>query len=359
MSTTHQIAPDDIVRTPEEAGDRDPLVVVEPLVAFLDQHDLGSGEPEFAPIGEGHSNVTYDVRRGDARFVLRRPPRGPLPPSAHDMLREARVLTALHGHARVPEVLAVCEDPGVIGAPFYVMDYVDGHVMTNELPPALAGDGAGARIGEELVDALVELHAVDVAGAGLGDFGRPSGYLDRQVRRFTGLLEHNATRPLPDLEAVADWLSGSVPESPAATVVHGDYRLGNVMFGPQGPPRLVSVLDWELAALGDPLADVGYLTVTWAEPGDPPNPMLDLSGVTRQPGFLDRAALVRRYEERSGRALDALAWYQVLALWKAAIFLEGSYKRFRAGTTDDAYFAVLGEGVPALARLARARAEGG
>jgi aminoglycoside phosphotransferase (APT) family kinase protein len=345
----------DVVRSHDDATrhEREPLLVLEPLETFLDSAGLGAGPIQAAPLGDGHSNVTYALRRGDVRLVLRRPPRGPLPPSAHDVLREARLLRALApAGVRVPEILAVCEDPAVIGAPFYVMPFLDGHVLTTELPPGLDATG----IGPALVDALAELHEVDAARPELAGFGRPTGYLERQVRRFRGLLEHNATRPLPELDRVADWLDDARPPSPPTTVVHGDYRLGNVMLAPDAPPRVTAMLDWELATLGDPLADLGYLIATWAEPDDPPNPMLDLSGLTRRPGFARRADLIRAYHERTGRPTDGLAYYEVLALWKSAIFLEGSYKRHVAGTTDDPYFARLGDGVPALARAAAARA---
>ena len=362
----------DVVRTAAEAAAaaREPLLVLEPLEAFLDAAGLGSGPLAVAPIGDGHSNVTYAIARGGERFVLRRPPRGPLPPSAHDVVREARLLRALAPTGvHVPEVLAVCEQAQVIGAPFYVMPFVAGEVLGERLPPALADAGAAARraVAEELVDALVALHAVDVDDAGLAAFGRADGFLERQLRRFRGLLEHNATRPLPELERVADWLAEQRPPSGAATVVHGDYRLGNVLFDVPGAgargadtlPRLAAVLDWELATIGDPLADVGYLTAMWADPDDARDPMLDLSAVTRQPGFPDRAALALRYAQRSGRDLAALPWYQVLALWRAAIFLEGSYRRYRAGTTGDRYFARLEQGVPLLARRALALAGAG
>jgi aminoglycoside phosphotransferase (APT) family kinase protein len=348
----------DVVRTvAEQSGlGLEPLLVLEPLEAFLDDAGLGSGPIEASAIGGGHSNVTYLLRRGEESLVLRRPPRGPLPPSAHDVLREARLLSALGPLGfRVPEVLATCEDGNVIGAPFYVMPFVAGHVLTATLPPEIGDAGAPARIAEELVDCLVELHAIDVEGAGLAAFGRADGYLERQIKRFGGLLELNATRPLPDLERLAEWLAANIPDSPAATVVHGDYRLGNVMFAPSSP-RLVAVLDWEMATIGDPLADIGYMTAMWAQPDDPPNPVGDLSEVTRLPGFPGREALAERYVAASGLSLDALGWYQVLALWKAAIFLEGSYKRYQAGTTVDTYFARLGEGVEKIGRLAYERA---
>ncbi|HEX2706635.1 MAG TPA: phosphotransferase family protein [Solirubrobacterales bacterium] len=358
MSDRVGAAGPDVVRTVagQSGLELEPLLVLEPLEAFLDDAGLGSGPIEASAIGGGHSNVTYLLRRGEESLVLRRPPRGPLPPSAHDVLREARLLSALGPLGfRVPEVLATCEDGNVIGAPFYVMPFVAGHVLTATLPPEIGDAGAPARIAEELVDCLVELHAIDVEGAGLAAFGRADGYLERQIKRFGGLLELNATRPLPDLERLAEWLAANIPDSPAATVVHGDYRLGNVMFAPSSP-RLVAVLDWEMATIGDPLADVGYMTAMWAQPDDPPNPVGDLSEVTRLPGFPGREALAERYVAATGLSLDALGWYQVLALWKAAIFLEGSYKRYQAGTTVDTYFARLGEGVEKIGRLAYERA---
>jgi aminoglycoside phosphotransferase (APT) family kinase protein len=330
------------------------LAPAEPLGAYLDSLGIGSGPARLSPIGDGHSNLTFLVEREGARVVLRRPPRGPLPPSAHDVAREARLLSALRPLGTpVPEVLGICEDEGVIGAPFYVMEWVDGHVLTEEMPAGLVGEAEA--IAERLVDGLVELHAVDAGAEGLAGFGRPDGYLARQLKRFGGLYETNATRPLPDLEAVADWLAANLPESPPSTVVHGDYRLGNVMMAPS-PTRLAAILDWEMATIGDPLADLGYLTAMWSEPTDPPNPVSDLSSVTRGAGFPGREFLTARYAEQTGRPLDSLPWYQVLAIWKAAIFLEGSFGRFSAGTTADPYFASLESGVPALAALALERA---
>ncbi|HEX5610829.1 MAG TPA: phosphotransferase family protein [Solirubrobacterales bacterium] len=333
----------------------EPLLVMEPLAAFLDAAGLGSGEIEASELGDGHSNVTFLLRRGGERLVLRRPPRGPLPPSAHDVLREARLLRALEPLGLpVPAVLAVCGDESVIGAPFYVMPYIEGHVLSDTLPAGF-GEIAPERIGEELVDTLVRLHEIDFEAAGLGSFGRSDGYLERQLKRFNGLLEVNATRPLPDLERVGEWLAANLPESPATTLVHGDYRLGNVMFAP-AQPQLVAVLDWEMATIGDPLADVGYMTAMWSEAEDSPNPVGDLSQLTRLPGFQSREQLIQRYAGATSYATDGLPWYQALALWKAAIFLEGSFKRYQAGTTADPYFARLSKGVEGLALLARKRA---
>jgi len=213
------------VDTPEEAAALalPPLLVRRPLEAFLDAHGLGSGPLDAQPVGEGHSNVTYLVR---GEYVLRRPPRPPLPPSAHDVLREAVLLRAVQDTAiRVPRVLATCDDASVIGAPFYVMERVHGEVITTRAP---AG-ADGARIGEELIDALVEVHATDWRACGLDGYGKPTGYLERQLRRFSGLWEHNRTRELPLLERVTEWLAANRPESGAATIVHGDYRLGNTI----------------------------------------------------------------------------------------------------------------------------------
>jgi aminoglycoside phosphotransferase (APT) family kinase protein len=353
-------APDDIVASHADAArnQRPPLLVVEPLRAFLDEHGLGSGDLDIEPVGEGHSNVTYLVRRGDREVVVRRPPRPPLPPSAHDVLREARLLRALAGTAaRVPDVLAVCDDEGVIGAPFYVMERLHGEVIATSVPPALDAPAERRRIGEELVDALVELHAVDWRAC-LQGFGRPTGYLERQVRRFGALWDHNRTRDVPQVERVGAWLADHLPESGPATIVHGDFRLGNTMFAPDPPARLVAVFDWEMATIGDPLADVGYLCMTWGDRDDPDPGRFELCRVTRAEGFPSRAELVARYEERSGQAVGDLRWYTTLALWKSIVFMEGNYRRAIEGRTDDPYLKSFGEGVLELAGRAERTAFG-
>jgi aminoglycoside phosphotransferase (APT) family kinase protein len=242
----------------------------------------------------------------------------------------------------------------VLGVPFYVMEEMHGSVITSDVPPALDDEEGRRRIAEELVDALVEVHAVDWRACGLEGYGKPTGYLERQLRRFNGLWEFNKTRELPVVEEVGGWLADNLPESPESTIVHGDYRLGNVMVGDSAPAELVAIFDWELSTIGDPLADVGYLTVTWAEPEDPADiSFSSLSAATRRTGFLTREELTARYEERSGRSVSSLNWYQALALWKAAVFMEGNYKRFTMGNSDDEYLAFFDEGVPALAEKAR------
>jgi aminoglycoside phosphotransferase (APT) family kinase protein len=357
------IAPDDIVQTPAdgEANSRPPLLVIEPLQSFLDEHAIGAGEIRATPIGEGHSNVTYLIEREGAEVVLRRPPRPPLPPSAHDVLREARLLRALAPTpARVPDVLAVCPEPDTIGAPFYVMQRVPGEVIVSSVPDALDEPAQRRLIGEELIDALVEIHAVDWRAAGLEGFGKPTGYLERQLRRFGGLWELNKTREIPAVEEVGRWLGEHLPSSGEATIVHGDYRLGNTLFAADPPARLEAVLDWEMATIGDPLADVGYLCMMWSEAGDPTGGLRDhLGKVTRSEGFLTRAELIARYEEGSGRSMSDVRWYTTLALWKSVVFMEGNYKRAISGTTDDPYLKQFGEGVLELASQAQEVAHGG
>ncbi len=359
-------APDDIVATYADAcaNDRPPLLVIEPLRRFLDEHGIGEGKIEASPIGEGHSNVTYLIERESGpthrEVVLRRPPRPPLPPSAHDVLREARLLRALAGTpARVPEVLAVCEDERTIGAPFYVMERIAGEVIVSSVPDALDSPAQRRQIGEELIEALAEIHAVDWQAAGLEGFGKPTGYLERQVRRFGGLWEINKTREIPAVERVGTWLSEHMPQSGPATIVHGDYRLGNTIFAAQPPARLQAVLDWEMATIGDPLADLGYLCMMWTEGGDPRGGMREyLGGVTRSEGFPTRGELIDMYERRTGRSMADLRWYTTLALWKSVVFMEGNYKRAVAGATDDPYLKQFGEGVVELATQAEGVALG-
>jgi aminoglycoside phosphotransferase (APT) family kinase protein len=350
MVTT--LSPDDVVRTHEEgaANAREPLLVLEPLRAFLAANGLAApGDLDAAPIGEGHSCVTFALSTG---VVLRRPPRGPLPPSAHDVLREARLLRALEPTpVRVPRVLAVADDPAVIGAPFYVMERIEGDVMTSEIPAPLDNPTQRAMIADELIDALVELHAVDWTAIGLEGFGKPTGYLERQLRRFNGLWEHNRTRNLPQVEEVGAWLAANLPTSPPATIVHGDFRLGNTIYAPRPPARLRAILDWEMATIGDPLADVGYMMIHWTQPGDQIG-RFNLQNVTVRPGFPTREQLIARYEERSGRSMRALDWYVTLALWKAVVFMEGNYKRAVVGSTDDPYLKAFGDGVLELAKRA-------
>jgi aminoglycoside phosphotransferase (APT) family kinase protein len=301
------------------------------------------------PLHSGRSNLTYDVTDGTHRWVLRRPPLGVLTPTAHDMHREYRVVAAL-GATGVPVARAVlsCTDPEVIGAPFSVVEFVEGTVLrdgdeTAELPPADA-----RRSAEALVDALVALHAVDADTVGLGDFGRPDGYLARQVRRWRGQWDKVATRVLPDLDLLHGRLARALPTSGAAAIVHGDYRLDNTILTPGDFGRIAAIVDWEMATLGDPLADLGMLLMYW----DPTcEPVLGVRHVsTANPGFPSGQQLAGRYAAGSGRDITALTFYQALGCFKLAVIAEGIHARYLAGQTVGSGFERVGSAVPALLR---------
>jgi aminoglycoside phosphotransferase (APT) family kinase protein len=340
------------------------LVNVEALQRFLDAELPGSGGSlEIEQHVAGFSNVTLFVTRADQRWVLRRPPAGPLLPSAHDVLREYRFISALHGHARVPRPVLACEDDSIIGAPFYLMERVDGAVARDRIPPQYDTPGGRRRMAEEMVDALVELHAVDWQAVGLR--GRPSGYLQRQLDLWTRQWELTRphTRDLPGIDEVLRWLGASVPESAETTVVHGDYKLDNVIFAGD-EPRLAAIFDWEMATVGDPLADLGWFLAYWGDPADPAVEKdgrvlaTDLSRHLTQNGFPDRAELARRYADRSGRSIGDLKFYLVLSAAKLCIILEGLYRRFLEGSASNPDSADFEWGVPLLVdRLQRLAAE--
>jgi aminoglycoside phosphotransferase (APT) family kinase protein len=341
-------------------ADLAPLIVEERVAAFLDRHGLGSGPVTAIRIGEGGgSNFTFLLERSGERLVLRRPPRPPLPPSAHNMVREAGLQKAIRaaGFERLAEIVAVCEDESVLGVPFYVMRYLEGDVISRELPAGLEEREARHALGLDLVDTLAEIHDADVSRPELAAFARPGSYLERQVRRFAQLWEINTTRELPDVEEVGAWLAAHLPEPLAPSVVHGDYRLGNMMVAPGEPTRILAVLDWEMGAIGDPRADVGYLLATYSEPGGAPSP-LGTSPVTAEPGFPTRAALVARYVEQTGRDVEPLGWFEALALWKAAVFCEAIYGRYLRGelAAEDDRASRYELGVPFLAEAAAAAA---
>jgi aminoglycoside phosphotransferase (APT) family kinase protein len=335
----------------------EPLIVVDRVEAFLDANGLGAGPLRATRIGDGGgSNFTFLLERAGERFVLRRPPRPPLPPSAHDMVREAGLQIAVRegGFDRLPEIVAVCADESILGVPFYVMRFLDGHVVSQSLPPGLETAAARHRLGDDLVDTLAEIHAADVSVPALAAFARPGSYAERQVRRFAQLWELNRTRPVPDVDEAGRALAAALPEPLPPTVVHGDFRLGNMMVARDDPTRIEAALDWEMGAIGDPRADVGYLLATYSEPGGRPS-ALGTSPVTASEGFPSRSELVDRYARVSGRDLGPLAWFEALALWKAAVFCEAIYGRYVRGElgAEDARAALFEEGVPALAAAAR------
>ena len=325
------------------------------LQTYLRAHILhAEGALEVWQFGAGHANLTYLLRLGEQEWVMRRPPLGPTLPTAHDMRREFRVLAALADTAvPVPRPVLLCEDPSVIGVPFYLMERRRGIVMHDAIPPEIGADLARRRqVGAAAVDALATLHAVDWQAVGLHDFGRPAGYLARQLRRWPEQWERARTRPLSAIERVLEWLRQHVPASPRASIVHGDYKLDNLMFDAQAPSQIVAILDWEMSTLGDPLADLGWLLAYWPQPGDSPTRLGAWRTLTAEPGFLRRHELVARYEERTGQRATAIDFYEILGLYKNAVILEGIYARFVTGQTHDARFADFGAKVEMYAEVA-------
>jgi aminoglycoside phosphotransferase (APT) family kinase protein len=282
-------------------------------------------------IAGGKSNLTFELSCAGGQLILRRPPNGRLLPSAHDMGREARVQRALHRTAvPVPRVVAQDETSQVIGAPFYVMAKVDGHVIRNELPTGYATTAdERRRIADALVDVLAELHSVDPERVGLGDFGRPAGYLARQLRRWQSQWEASRTGNVPAVDALGRELAARLPCSPPHTVVHGDFRLDNCLMARDDPSAVAAVLDWELSTLGDPLTDVGMLLFYWRESGEPQSSLTPT--VTALPGFPGRDHLVDRYASRTGRDLTEVRYYEAFAHFKFAVIAQGIAARVAAG----------------------------
>jgi aminoglycoside phosphotransferase (APT) family kinase protein len=307
-------------------------------------------------IGEGKSNATFRIRREGLDAVLRRPPPGPIAPKTHDVVREARVTDALATTAvPVPAVLGVCDDDKVLGVPFALTRHLDGVAVSASFPPALAGPANVRGAGATVADTLAAIHSVDVEQVGLAGLGRPEGYLERQLTLYLRLWETYKTRELALIGDVARLLKDTLPEPGLTTLVHGDYRLGNIMFERTRPAAL-AVLDWEVATVADPRVDLGYLCACWTEIGDDPDGPWQPDPATRAPGCMSRAEIVARYEETSGTTVADLEWYVALALWRGAVFMEGNYARVRAGTVDDPVLLAWGDRIPAVAELAWASA---
>ncbi|MER0444756.1 phosphotransferase family protein [Streptomyces sp. Edi4] len=316
----------------------------ERLRAHLDRARPGlvSGPLSARLIEGGRSNLTYVVTDGAGQWVVRRPPLGHVLATAHDMKREHRVISALHPtNVPVPEPVLLCEDESVLGSPFYVMEYVAGtpYRTAEQLAP-LGSERTRAAV-LSLVDTLVELHAVDPEAVGLGDFGRPDGFLDRQLRRWGKQLDASRNRELAGIDELHAALGRDLPASPAPTVVHGDYRLDNVLIGDDD--RIKAVLDWEMSTLGDPLTDLGLLVMYSAKLDLPHSPVSTTAGAAGHPSPVE---LIERYAARSGRDTSAISWYTAFAWFKLAVILEGIHYRYTLGQTVGAGFDRIGELVP-------------
>jgi aminoglycoside phosphotransferase (APT) family kinase protein len=312
-----------------------PGIHVENVTAWLnDNLDGAVGPFTFDIIAGGHSNLTFKVTDADqSRFVLRRPPLGHVLASAHDMGREHRILSGLQMSAvPVPRIKGFCDDLSINDAPFYVMGFVDGHVIRGrETSEAVLSEDARTNASRSLVDTMVEIHSVDLEAAGLDQLGRHEGYIARQLKRWYNQWNQGKTRELPSVDRVHDGLLAQIPEQGPATIVHGDYRLDNCMLDDQG--EVIAVLDWEICTLGDPLADIGLLHVYWNGPDDTDSAW---SGTgTSAPGFWNREQLALRYSEMSGRDVSQLDFYVAFAYWKLACILEGVYSRYLGGALGE------------------------
>lgn len=303
----------------------------------------------------GHSNLTYLLRIKGKEMVLRRAPLGPVAPKAHDMVREARVLEAVHPHFRpAPEVFLICEDANVIGAPFFLMERRRGIVLRDQIPPAVAvHHNYARRISRAVVDCLVEMHAIDVEKTGLVALGKPEGFVARQVKGWSERWERARTEASPEMDRVMAWLAATIPASGRPTLVHNDFKLDNVMLDAGSPDRIEAVLDWEMTAIGDPLCDLGLTLCYWSSavvPGTGPLPGKD--ALTAGPGWYTRDEFVAHYAEKTGRDLSALGWHEVLGVFKLAVILQQIYFRYWKGQTADERFSNFDERVKALTRLA-------
>ena len=329
---------------------------VEALARFLqgkiDGAESGVSIEQFP---DGHSNLTYLLRAGECEYVLRRGPLGPVAPKAHDMAREFRVIQAVHPHfPEAPRTYLLCEDPSVIGVVFFLMERRHGMVLRDRVPPEIMAVPEHPRLASEAaVDAMVRLHAIDIADTGLGQLGKPEGFLERQVQGWGERWNRAKTEEMPEMDRVMRWLTERRPSSPPPTVVHNDYKLDNVMLqveAGRGAVRVEAVLDWEMATIGDPLADLGTTLAYWVQSNDPQ----ELQNLRWCPstyaGSMTRRELAERYSARTGRDLSAMSFYLVLARFKIAVIVQQIYYRYHHGLTKDVRFAQMAEAVKTLLR---------
>jgi aminoglycoside phosphotransferase (APT) family kinase protein len=304
----------------------------------------------------GHSNLTYLIRFGDEEFVLRRPPIGPVAPTAHDMPREYKLLQAVHPHFPLaPKPVLLCEDASITGAPFYLMERRRGLIVRHRIPPEIGDDSnVRQRVSEAVVDTLVSLHAVDIYASAIVQIGKPAGFVGRQVRGWAERWQRAKTSEVPEMEAVMRWLVERIPaetDAQSATLVHNDYKLDNVMLDAQDPARVLAVLDWEMCTVGDPLIDLGLFLCYWTLQDDE-EPQGSLSAVTNSPGWMTREEIIERYAAKTGRDLERIKFYETFALFKVAVILQQIFFRFVRGQTRDERFKSFDRRVLGLARAA-------
>jgi aminoglycoside phosphotransferase (APT) family kinase protein len=337
------------------SGEELPLATLAPFLFTELPHLRNAFDDEItvAQFARGYSNLTYLIRIGEHELVLRRPPLGANIATAHDMGREVQVLTGLAKvYAHVPRVLLYCQDPKLIGAPFYLMERIQGVVLRADDPhrPTLAPESM-ARLATNVIDNLAAIHALDYTAAGLADLGKPAGYVARQVQGWTRRYHAAQTDSLPDLEKAMNWLAAHQPSESGAALIHNDYKYDNLILDPNDLTRLVAVLDWEMCTLGDPLMDLGTTLAYWMEPGDPPA-LVEMFGLTTLPGNPTRTAVVERYAKASGQQPFDPLFYYVYGLVKIGVILQQIYHRYRQGQSQDARFARLGGAVAACGLVA-------
>ncbi len=331
----------------------------EQLAAVLGKQAVAAAQMTVEQFPGGHSNLTYLLRFGNQEFVMRRPPFGPVPPKAHDMAREYRILAAVHtAYPLAPRPFLLCEDPSVIGATFYIMERRHGVVVRDDEPPELADrPAARRRTSVALVDALADLHAVDIEAHGLAALGKPAGFVARQVRGWSERWKGSQTSELPEMDTLAAWLAESLPPDPVRpTLVHGDFKLDNVMLDARDVGRIAAVFDWEMSAVGDPLVDLGILLCYWVHTAAASRHDT-LTPVTQRAGWFTREEIIERYAARTGSDLTKIKFYEVFAVFKLAVVLQQIFYRYHRGQTDDPRFATLDERVVGLARTAATLAE--
>ncbi len=334
------------------------------LQAYLHEHlpSQLDGEPfdpsatfEVEQFPGGHSNLTYCVKFGGLEFVMRRPPFGPVAPTAHDMPREYRLLAAIHPHFKLaPKPYLLCENTEIIGAPFYLMERRRGIVVRQTIPPEI-GDNLALRhkVSESLVDTLADLHAVDIQATGLAAIGKPVGFVKRQVEGWANRWERSKTTELMEMTEARAWLLERLPAEPQRhTLVHNDYKLDNLMLDAADPSRLVAILDWEMCTVGDPLIDLGLLLCYWPQADDEELFADSLRSVTMLPGWMSRAEIVTRYAARSGCDVSNIGYYHIFAVFKLAVVIQQIYYRYHVGQTQDKRFADFDKRVAALAAMA-------
>ncbi len=332
------------------------------LLAWLDGRLPGSDHPlEVRQFARGKANLTYLLRFGDTEYVLRRPPLGPVAPSAHDMGREFRVLSRLwQAFPKAARAYEYCDDPSVIGAPFFIMERRHGVVVQGVIPPVF-GSGAdrlaNRKLSTAVVDTLAELHAVDPAAAGLDDLGHPDGFVRRQVEGWIGRWHDAKHEDNALADEVALWLLAEQPESDEVSLLHNDWRLDNMAVSEDDPGECVAVYDWDMCTRGDPLVDLGTVMSIWFDPGEVPPEFRDMptSVPPNDGGFMTRAEAIHRYADRSGRDLTAFSWYEVFGAFKLAVVLQQIYIRWKRGQTKDDRFARMGVGAQVLLEVAAAR----